>query len=1031
MALLDASLRNPHAVVAALTLVLVFGLMSLLEFPIQLLPDIDRPQLSVSTHWRTASSREVESEVIEPQEDVLSGLPGLVSMRSNAFNADGFVNLEFEFGTDMQETLVEVISRLNRVQGFPDDAEPPVVEIGFNNTTGTGKALSWFYIQIAPGNDEPIEKYIPLVEDVIRPKLESVPGVASVYMSAGEVDELRVQFEPFLAAELGITIGQIAEHVGAATDVSAGFANVGRREYTLRFAGRQTPAELGSLILDWRLGRPVFLRDVAEISVSRSDRRSFVYQNGNSGIGLRVDRQPGANVLEALNRVKAVFAELDETVLARNGLRVEQSFDPSVYIYRAIGLVTNNIVLGALLTLGVLWWFLRRLRATIIIALAIPVSLMATFVVLQLSGRNLNVISLAGIAFAVGMVVDAAIVVLENILRMKTTNPPVEAASLGTRQVLGALIASTVTTIAIFLPVIFIEDVEGQMFTDLALTISIAVGASLLVATLVLPALATRYLGNIELVDQHANTWRRIADRVIKITDGNLKRRFLVGGLIIIPLSLTWLLMPSLDYLPPVKRDLIESFLNFPPGRTIESIDNTIAKPLIERMQPYYEGEKSPKLKNYYIFVNGPWGANVGARPEDPDDIELVNQLIRNEVVVGLPDVSVFVQQGNLFGDFEGSRQVLLHMQARDRSALAEAVRTIQDAITSQLPDTNIRIEPPLQMSQPELRLSPRHRALAEAGWTNLGLSRAIRAVGSGLYIGEYFDGDVRMDIMVRAKPWQTPEELASWPMATPSGEVFHLGQLAEIERKVGPSQVARLDGRRTIDMSIAVPDKVSLQQYIQIIRDIVEPLADRVMPIDGSVRFGGSASQLDKAILSMAKNFGLALFILGVIMAALFRSIRDSLLVLLAIPLATVGSVALIRLIDLVSFQPMDLLTMIGFVILLGLVVNNAILLVHQTRSAERLGAPRREAVRQAIEVRCRPILMSTLTSIFGMLPLLLMPGAGSIVYRGLAAAIVGGMAVSTIFTLILLPALLRMGKPNEEEQNNMTPSAYAGGTT
>ena len=1012
MALLDQSLKNPPAVMACLVLVFLFGAISVFKFPIQLLPDIDRPALSISTSWRTASSREVESEIIEPQEDVLAGLPGLVAMRSSAFNSNGFVNLEFEFGTNMQETLVEVISRLNRVQGFPDDAEPPVVELGDNNTAATGKALSWFYIQLKPDNNNPIEKYIPLIEDVVRPRLESVPGVASVYMSTTEVDELRVQFDPYKAAELGITVRDMSRHVRAATDVSAGFADVGRREYTVRFAGKQKPEDFGNLILEWRDSRPVFLRDVADVFITRSDRRSFVYQNGNSGVGLRIDRQPGANVLDALNRVKAVFAELEEGVLAKNDLMVQQSFDPSLYIYRAINLVTGNIVVGSLLAIAVLWWFLRGWRATLVIALSIPCSLMAAFLVLQLAGRNLNVISLAGIAFAVGMVLDAAIVVLENIVRLNKVNPTPDVVERGTRQVWGALFASTATTIAIFIPVIFIEDVEGQLFADLAITISVAIVISLVVATLVLPSLAARFILNSGLEsDRLAPKWQSLAAWITQLIDRPQFRMGLIAGLIVVPVLLSVAMRPSMDFLPPVKRDLVEGFLNFAPGKTVDSVDEHIAQVMNERLHPYFLGEKEPKLKNYYVYVMGPWGANVGARPENPDDLPELLTLMRGEIVDALPDTLAFIQRSNLFGNFDGGRQVVLHLQARDREALAVAAEQVEAKIRSVLPDVNIRIEPPLQQSQPELRITPRQRELAEAQWNNLDLGASIRAFGSGLYVGEYFDGDIRMDIMVRAQPWQTPEELGAYPLATPSGDTFYLHQLADFERTVGPSQVYRMDGRRTIDIAVAVPDDVSLQDYVETIQAEVAPLAARVLPSDGNLAYGGSASQLDTAVLTMAQNFLLAFFILFVLMAALFRSVWDSFLVTLALPLATVGGVLLLSFINLFTFQPMDLLTMIGFVILLGLVVNNAILLVHQTRAEESAGLDRRSAVQKAIEVRARPILMSTMTSIFGMLPMLLLPGEGSVIYRGLAAAIVGGMSVSMIFTLILLPALLRLG--------------------
>jgi len=1023
MALLDQSLKNPQAVGAVLAITMLFGVLSLFKFPVQLLPDIDRPQLSISTQWRTASSREVESEVIEPQEDVLAGLPGLVAMRSSAFNASGFLNLEFEFGTNMQETLVEVISRLNRIQGFPDDADPPIVELGMNNTLGSGKALSWFYVQLQPGNTASIDDYVPLIEDVVRPKLESVPGVASVYMSAGEVDELRVQFDPYRLSELGISVAALSSHVGAANDVSGGFASVGRREYTIRFAGKADPEELGALILDWRDGKPVFLRDVADVQITRSDRRSFVYQNGNPGIALRVDRQPGANVLEALSRVKAVFAELDETVFAKNNLTVDQSFDPSVFIYRAITLVVSNILLGAILAVGILWWFLRNLRATLVIALSIPCSLFITSLVLQLGGRTLNIISLAGVAFAVGMVLDAAIVVLENIVRLRQTQSPETAATTATKQVWGALLASTATTVAIFVPVVFIPDVEGQLFADLALTISVSVMVSLLVAVLVLPAMSVRFLAanttSNQANDLHASLWHKLARQITHLIDKPLRRGIIIVVLMLAPVGLTALLMPSLDYLPPVKRDVVEGYLNFPPGATIDSIDNHVVAEVNKKIHPYYLGDKTPKVDNYYVYVSGPWGAQIGARLEDQGRVDELLQIMRTEVVADLLDTHTFVQQGNLFGNFDGGRQVVLHLQAREQKELARAAAAVQSAVAEKLPGVNIRIEPPLQVSQPELRLLPRNRALAESGWNRRDFAATVRALGSGLYIGEYFDGDVRMDIMVRSALWSTPEQLGSTPLYSPNGEVLQLDQLADVERTVGPSQIYRMDGRRTIDMAIAVPERVSLQDYIANIKEVVDPVASSELPADGTVRYGGSASKLGDAIRTMGSNFALALFILFVLMAALFRSLRDSFLVMLALPLATVGSVAFLRVVDLVTFQPVDLLTMIGFVILLGLVVNNAILLVHQTRQGEAMGLSRRDAVEQAIELRARPIFMSTLTSIFGMLPLLLSPGAGSLIYRGLAGAIVGGMSVSMVFTLILLPALLRLGTvklPNAE---------------
>jgi multidrug efflux pump subunit AcrB len=328
-------------------------------------------------------------------------------------------------------------------------------------------------------------------------------------------------------------------------------------------------------------------------------------------------------------------------------------------------------------------------------------------------------------------------------------------------------------------------------------------------------------------------------------------------------------------------------------------------------------------------------------------------------------------------------------------------------------------------MAEPELRLTPDDRRIVEAGWSRAEVGSVIRALGDGLFIGEHFDGEKRMNVILRGEVWSTPEELASLPVATPSGAVVPIGELVSIERTVGPSSLRRVDRRRTVTLAVTPPDGMSLEEALETLQETVEPRLAALLPADGVIRYGGSADSLAEAIRTMGENFLIALLVLFLLMAALFRSIRDSLLVVLALPLATVGGVVALRLLNLATFQPLDLLTMIGFVILLGLVVNNAILLVHQTRCAEREGSTRREAVRDALRVRLRPILMSTLTSILGMLPLLLMPGAGSVIYRGLASVIVGGMSVSTLFTLVLLPSLLRIGETAREAAFTTEPQA------
>jgi len=1012
MDLTRRSLAHPMAVAVIAALTCLLGAVYMFRLPIQLFPDIERPVMNIGTGWRAASPREVESEVLEPQEDVLQGLPGLTRMDAAAFQGFANINLEFALGTDMQATMIEVISRMNRIPPLPADATPPVITLGEGGGGGAGNTLSWFFVQQLPGNPNPIETYQRLIEDVVIPRIESVPGVADATAFYGAPEELRITFDPYRAAQLGVPISRIASALSRQDDASGGQVEIGRRQYTLRFAGRFAPEELRGMILDWRDGRPITLGDVAEIEVKRGDRANFSIQNGNPAVGMQVTRQNGANALATLTEVKRVVAELAAGPLKAQGLDMRQSFDSALFIQRAINMVTGNLLAGILLAVGVLWWFIRSMRATLIIAIAMPISLLGVFIVLGLTGRTLNVISLAGLAFASGMVMDAAIVVLENVIRLREKGATLaEACAHGTGEVVGALFASTATSIAIFLPVIFLKDAEGQLFADLALTITISVAISMLVAITVLPAAALRWLGSESIADAHSAVWDRIGSWIVRATDTPRSRKLWIAGLMGAPILATVLLMPRLDYLPAVKRAAIDTFFEFPSGASPGFIEKEVVAKVVERMGPYMRGEKDPALLNYYIII-WPGGGTMGSRVIDAGRIGDLQTLVRNEITKDLPDTDSFSFEGNLFGGFGGNRSISMDVQSADMEALRNAVHEGQRLVGEALPGAQARPFPNLDVTVPELRLTPDDRRIQEAGLTRADVGNAVRALGDGLYVGERFDGEQRMDVILRTGAWQNASDLAAVPVATPSGGVVALGELVKIERTVGPTTLRRVDGRRTVTININPPDGVPLEEAIEQLKRKVEPQLMAMLPPGSRVMYGGSADSLSKAIVNMGGNFVMALGILFLIMAALFRSARDSGLVMLTIPLATVGGVLALRLLNLFVFTPVDLLTMIGFVILLGVVVNNAILLVHQTREGEREGLSRREAVSQAIYLRLRPIFSSTFTGVVGMLPLVFMPGAGSEIYRGLATVIVGGQTISTVFTLVLLPCFLRLGE-------------------
>ena len=1026
------ALSNPTATLVAVLLVVLFGGLGLARLPVQLTPEVEKPEITIRTGWRAAAPEEIEAEIIEPQEKVLRGLSGVSRIVSKAQRGQGEVSIEFVVGHDLRRGLIEVLNRLNRVPRYPEDANEPVID----TVGGNSRAIAWFTTRTRDGNPRDIQSYKDYAEEVVQTRFERVPGVARSEVYGGREREVRITFDPYRAASLGIELPVAARLAGANQDISGGDVSVGKRRYTLRFTGAFDAEDLGDLVLEWRDGLPVRLRDVAGIEVSFADRKSFVLSKGARSLAVNAHREIGVNVLEVMAGLKEAAAELVEGPLARAGLVFEQVYDETVYIHRSVNMVRNNLALGITLAILALWWFLRRLRATVLIAAAIPISLFASFLFLYITGRTLNIISLAGLALAVGMTLDAAIVVLENIVRLRERGTSMqEAAILGPAQVWGALLASTATTVAIFLPIVFLSDEAGQLFADLALTISVAVAASMLVALTVIPAAASKWLARAQLGDAHARWRHGLTSAILHLTDGPARRAIWVVALIAIPLGISLALAPRsilnlvplperfaaalpespfalrASYLPQGNRNLVFAFIIPPPGANIDHLEREMGSVVAERLQPYLDGEKEPAVESYF-FVAFSRGVFMGARTKDEtrtdELIPLVNRTIR-----GFPDTIAFARRASLFGGFGSGNTIDVNIQARNIDTLMSAALEGFIGVNRALPGARVRPFPGLELADPELRLVPDERRLAEAGWSRGTMASVTRALGEGLYVGDYFDGEQRLDIVVRVPRWETPEQLASIPLATPGG-VLPVSELTRIVRTAGPNEIRRIDRRRTVTLQVTPPQGMSLEEALEVLKAQIVPLVEARLPDDGEVRFSGTADKLETALRSMSGSFVLAIVILFLLMAALFRSFKDSVLVLLALPLATVGSLIALRLMNDVFGvnQPLDLLTMIGFIILLGLVVNNAILLVHQTRAMERRGLARRAAVAEAVGMRLRPIFMTTLTSIFGMLPLLVVPGAGSELYRGLAAVIIGGMSISAVFTLLLLPSLLRIGE-------------------
>ncbi|MCG7548373.1 MULTISPECIES: efflux RND transporter permease subunit [Pseudoalteromonas] len=1028
MNLTRSSLKNPASVIVILALVMVFGLLSIFKLPIQLTPDIEQPQITIFSGWRQAAPEEIESVIIEPLENAVKNTPGALEVDTVINRGNGFISLTFAIGTDMQQAMLDVLTNLNQAPPLPLDALDPVVSAGGGFGGGGGTAAATLLVTPLEAGEQGLSfdmaQYQKQIDEIIEPRLSQIQGVSRVDLASERDRELRVTFDPHKAAALGISINQIRQTLRASQDTSSGLANVGRRQYTVRFTGQYDLQDMLQMRVGYSNDRPIYLGDIATVKETFSDRLGMSGRNGQPAYYIRISRVNDANTVALLDDINLAIKELNAGPLSEAGLSIELSFDASVHIRNALLLVKSNLGLGVLLSCIILWLFFRGFKTTMVIAATIPVSLMVAFLALNIFDRSINVISLAGLAFAVGLVLDAAIIVQENIARLKSEGfENGKAALKGATQVAGALFASTATSVAIFLPILFMAGIEGQLFSDLALTLSIAVIASLVSALTIIP-IANRYMPDRKAKqDPYQAYWHKLTNFIMKLTNSRAKQTGWIVGLLGSSLLVTFTMLPKTDFMPQAPTDGFFFSLVTPPGGNINYMEEELLKRVKARLMPHYTGEKQPGIKdfNFYLF-----GTNAGGfiYSADPQRVEELMKVTREEILVDLPDTQVFLFRGSMIQVSNGGdgRNIDIEITGPNMDDLISGAKTALSAVKEAIPQATAQPQPRLDMAEPELRLHPNDRRITQSGLSRQDVSQAIQAFTGGLFVNEYFNGNDRMNVILRASSWDSPEALKSLPIVTPDAGIQTVGELAHVERTVGPSQLRRVNGRRTVSVVVTPPADMSLEQAQQILSTQVIPKVKAVLPETAGVILSGNAQKMNSAIQEMAINFVLALFILFLLMSALFKSAKDSLLVLMVMPLAAAGGVIALYILNLFTFQSLDLLTMIGFIILLGLVVNNAILLVDQTRIAEATGLPRQDAVRQAVLLRARPVYLSTLTSLFGMLPLTLVPGVGAEIYRGLATVIVGGMAISALFTLILMPSLLQLGKGkySRPEQNS-----------
>jgi len=886
------------------------------------------------------------------------------------------------------------------------------------------------------GNTKDIDTYKTYLENEVKEQLERVKGVASIFIPGGTEEQMHIKLFPERLAAFGLSIDQVASAIQSENrDTAAGTVDIDRRTYRVRTTARFTSVrELEEMVLFHDGQRTIRLSDVATIETGYEKVKANILVATKEGInkaliyGVRVD--PSANVVDTTNRVEAVVERLNAEVLPPHDIRLEWFYDQRGYIQGAIDLVKQNIAVGGVLAIIVLLLFLRSFASTAVVGMAIPISIVATFIVLSAMDRSLNTISLAGISFAVGMLLDSAIVVLENIDRHRKMGKAFfNAAHDGAMEVWGALIASALTTIAVFLPVIFLQSEAGQLFKDIAIAVTAAISFSLFVSISVIPMLWTQLMkltkkeSDAPALKQHQSLMVAFGSAVIRffmgIVEWSLKRRLnqlmTVATLSTVSVLTIWALFPKMEYLPQGNQNLVLNIMIPPPGLS-EKEGKEVGYSLYEYMKPHYDSEEKegiPPIKRTFYISSGDFMIQGMISQEEQRASEYIPFMM--PAVNSFPGIfGISLQRGVFEQGIGEGRNIDIDISGEDIERLTQIGGMLFGTLQQKMPGAQIRPVPSIEVLFPEARLIPDRNALASVGLNSSSFGFAADVLLDGRKISEYVeDGKKSIDMILKSHDERidSPEALYYTQVATPHAGLVPLSELSALKHTTGITKIRHVGGKRTITLQVTPPMTMTLEEAVEILdQGILSGMRQQEMFSGADVKLAGKADKLAETVGSMKWNLLFALAIIYLLMSALFGNFIYPFVIMFTVPMAAAGGFIGLGMTNaFIAPQPLDILTMLGFIILIGIVVNNAILIVHQSLNNVRYqGMEHKGAIIEATRSRLRPIFMSSMTSIFGMMPLVLVPGPGSEFYRGLGSVITGGLGFSMFFTIFVTPALM-----------------------
>ncbi len=993
--------------------VIIIGSMALSRLPVDLLPDITYPTLSITTTYEQASPEIIEELITRPVEEAMSAVPGVEEVSSVSTEGSSSVRISFAWGTDLDAAANDVRDRLDRViPHLPDDADRPSLR-KFDPASFPILVLG------ASSNLDPLETR-RIIDDDIKYRIERVPGVAALDVWGGMNREIHVDLDPDRLKALDLSTAKIISAVRSANiTLPAGSIESGTWELTLRTAGEFLSLdEIRQTTVTVRNNMPVRLEQVATVADSYEKIRRIIRINGEPGLRLSINKQSGTNTVEVARQVLAEIERINEDIPQ---IRISPIIDTSEYIQRSITNVGSAALYGGLFAILILMVFLRNIRSTAIIAVAIPVSIIGTFAMIYLGGFTLNLMTLGGLALGVGMLVDNAIVVLENIYRMREMGASAEASAInGTSEVSSAIIASTITTLTIFFPLIFVRGMAGVMFYQLALVVTFALLCSLAVALTVIPMLSSRFLTPPEkygkshfrvisgLFELFSAANRMLENSYQRLLSFSLDHRFATVCVTILILGTSLMMVPKIgtELMPQTDEGEIRVNAEMAVGIRLNITDRMIRE--IEKIV----FPEVPEIKSVVTSIGGShWrgrGANEGRlrialvpRSErDRSSAEIAAAL--RPKLANIPGAVIRTREGQ--GLFlirratGGTERIEVEIRGYDPDTADALATRVSDIIKNVDGVTDTIVS--RTTGAPERVISV-DRLKAEAmGVSVREVTEMLQTVISGSRAGNFREGGKEYPIRVKVKDaeYYSVRDILDTTIVNAAGIPVVIRNIVMVESKTGPIQIERKNQERVVSVRANIAER----DMGSILADIRKELDTVAIPAGFAITYGGDYEEQQEAFRELLIGLILALVLVYMVLASLYESLRDPFVVMLSVPLAIVGVVWMLY----ATGTTFNLQSYIGCIMLGGIVVNNAILLVDYTnhlRRSEKMNM--RNAIEEAGRRRLRPILMTALTTIFALIPLAIGFGEGGEAQAPMARAVIGGLISSTLITLVFVP--------------------------